>query len=140
MRELLDGERVTSPPGGRYEFDDLVLLPRPVQKRLPIMIGGAGEKKTLRTVAKYADMWNAMGIGRDSCATRSRCCSAHCDDVGRDRRDRVTAGCKPIIRDTGPRRGRVWAAQMAANRTPMADVEDDDTFWVGHARAGRRAR
>ena len=35
-------------------------LPAPVQAHLPIMIGGSGEKKTLRTVARYGDMWNGM--------------------------------------------------------------------------------
>ena len=61
MRDLLDGKSVTSAPGGHYRFDDLRHGPLPVQARLPIMIGGSGEKKTLRTVAKYADMWNGMG-------------------------------------------------------------------------------
>ncbi len=67
MRRVLDGESVTSEPGGRYAFDDLRHAPRPVQAHLPIMIGGGGEKKTLRTVARYADMWNGMGpvdVGR----------------------------------------------------------------------------
>jgi len=61
MRAVLDGNSVTSEPGGHYQFDDLRHQPLPVQKRLPIMIGGSGEKKTLRTVAKYADMWNGTG-------------------------------------------------------------------------------
>ena len=61
MRRVLDGGSVTSEPGGRYAFDDLRHAPLPVQAHLPIMIGGSGEKKTLRTVARYADMWNAMG-------------------------------------------------------------------------------
>ena len=61
MRGVLDGRSATSEPGAHYAFDDLRHDPLPVQKRLPIMIGGSGEKKTLRTVAKYADMWNAMG-------------------------------------------------------------------------------
>ena len=42
-----------------------------------------------------------------------------------------TAGCKPIIRDTESEARQVWEAQMAHNRTPMDEVEDDDTFWVG---------
>ena len=61
MRRLLDGETVTSEPGGHYQFNALVHHPLPVQAHLPIMIGGSGEKKTLRSVAKYADMWNGMG-------------------------------------------------------------------------------
>ena len=60
-RDLLDGKSVTSAPGGHYQFDDLRHAPLPVQAHLPIMIGGGGEKKTLRTVAKYADLWNGMG-------------------------------------------------------------------------------
>ena len=83
MRGLLVGERVTSSPGGRYAFDDLLLLPRPVQDRLPIMIGGSGEKKTLRTVARYADMWNAMGTP-DFLQHKRDVLEAHCAAVGRD--------------------------------------------------------
>src|SRR3954462_9223594 len=61
MRKVLDGASVTSDGNGRYRFDDLRHAPAPVQRHLPIMIGGSGEKKTLKTVARYADMWNAMG-------------------------------------------------------------------------------
>jgi alkanesulfonate monooxygenase SsuD/methylene tetrahydromethanopterin reductase-like flavin-dependent oxidoreductase (luciferase family) len=56
----------------------------------------------------------------------------HCDELGRDPAEiEFTAGCKPLIRNTVEEARRVWEAQMQANRTPMADVEDDDTFWVG---------
>jgi alkanesulfonate monooxygenase SsuD/methylene tetrahydromethanopterin reductase-like flavin-dependent oxidoreductase (luciferase family) len=131
MRTLLDGGTVTSPPDGHYRFDDLVLLPRPVQQRLPIMIGGSGEKKTLRSVARYADMWNAMGPP-EMLRHKDEVLRAHCEAVGRDQAEiERTAGCKPIIRDSAEEARRVWAAQMAHNRTPMSDVEDDDTFWVG---------
>ena len=131
MRTLLDGGTVTSQPDGHYQFDDLVLLPRPLQERLPIMIGGGGEKKTLRSVARYADMWNAMGPP-DVLRHKDEVLRAHCEAVGRDQAQiERTAGCKPIIRDTPEEARRVWEAQMAHNRTPMSDVEDDDTFWVG---------
>ncbi len=83
MRALLDGERVTSPDGGRYRFEDLVLLPQPVQDHLPIMIGGSGERKTLRTVAKYADQWNAMG-SVEKLRHKVEVLRGHCDAVGRD--------------------------------------------------------
>lgn len=131
MRALLDGERVTSPPDGRYRFDDLVLLPRPLQDRLPIMIGGSGERKTLRTVARYADQWNAMG-SVEKLRHKVEVLRGHCEAVGRHIGEiEMTVGCKPLIRDTEAEARRAWEAQMAHNRTPMSQVIDDSTFWIG---------
>ena len=48
------------------------------------MIGGSGEKRTLRLVAQYADMCNVTRRPGDGRATSSTCCATHCDDVGRD--------------------------------------------------------
>jgi alkanesulfonate monooxygenase SsuD/methylene tetrahydromethanopterin reductase-like flavin-dependent oxidoreductase (luciferase family) len=131
MRAALDGEEVSSPPGGRYRLDHLRVIPRPVQQRLPIMIGGGGEKKTLRTVAKYADMWNVMG-SLEVVRHKREVLLAHCEAVGRDPGQvEATIGCKPVIRDTVGEARRVWEAHMAHNRTPLSEVEDDDTFWLG---------
>jgi alkanesulfonate monooxygenase SsuD/methylene tetrahydromethanopterin reductase-like flavin-dependent oxidoreductase (luciferase family) len=131
IRTVLDGGEATSPPSGRYRFDGLRQLPLPVQAHLPIMIGGSGERKTLRTVAMYADQWNAMG----SAAFLRRkvdVLRGHCEAVGRDMAEiELTAGCKPLIRDSEAQARAAWEAQMAHNRTPMSEVEDDDTFWVG---------
>ncbi len=133
MRALLDGDEVTSGPDGHYQFDHLRLLPAPVQSRLPILIGGVGERKTLRTVARYADMWNAMG-SVEMLAHKVEVLRRHCDEVGRDIAEiEMTAGCKPIIRSSADEARRLWEAQMAHNKTPMSDVIDDDTFWVGTA-------
>jgi alkanesulfonate monooxygenase SsuD/methylene tetrahydromethanopterin reductase-like flavin-dependent oxidoreductase (luciferase family) len=131
IRTLLDGGVVTSPGDGRYRFDQLRQLPRPVQPHLPIMIGGSGEKKTLRTVAMYADMWNAMG-STEFLRGKVAVLQEHCAAAGRDMNEiELTAGCKPLIRDTEAEARRAWQALMAHNRTPMSEVESDDTFWVG---------
>ena len=131
LRGLFDGEAVTSEPDATYRFEDLRLNPLPVQGHLPIMIGGSGEKKTLRTVAKYADQWNAMG-SIEKLRHKDSVLRTHCEDVGRDQAlIERTVGCKPIIRDTEEAARRAWEEMMRLNRTPMADVLDDDTFWVG---------
>ncbi|TAK01276.1 MAG: LLM class flavin-dependent oxidoreductase [Chloroflexota bacterium] len=131
LRRLFAGETVTSEPGSHYAFKDLVLLPSPIQERLPIMIGGSGEKKTLRTVARHADLWNAMGTV-EFLRHKIDVLERHCDEAGRDIAEiEFTGGCKPVIRSTMEEARRVWEAQMAVNRTPLSDVADDDTFWVG---------
>ena len=58
----------------------------------------------------------------------------HCEDVGRDPAEiEFTLGIKATIRDSEAEADRVWKAAMEHNRTPMADVADDDTFWNGTA-------
>ena len=131
MRGVLDGGSVTSEPGAHYHFNDLRLLPLPVQRRLPIMIGGSGEKKTLRTVARYADMWNAMGPP-DVMAHKIDVLRRHCDDVGRDiGQIEFTLGIKATIRDTEAEAEAVWRAAIEHNRTPFENVVNDNTFWRG---------
>jgi alkanesulfonate monooxygenase SsuD/methylene tetrahydromethanopterin reductase-like flavin-dependent oxidoreductase (luciferase family) len=129
VRPLLDGQEVTQ-ARDRYRFERLRHQPRPIQPHLPIMIGGSGEKKTLRTVARYADMWNGMG-SLEKVRHKVKVLEDHCEAVGRDIAEiEFTLGCKPVIRDTEAEARRVWEAQMAHNRTPLANVENDDTFWV----------
>lgn len=129
-RRLLDGETVDH-NGPRYTFEALHHEPLPIQRHLPIAIGGSGEKKTLRTVAKYADIWNAFGDA-DTLRHKADVLRGHCEDVGRDPGSiEFTVGCKPIIRSTEAEARAVWHAQMEANRTPMSDVVSDPSFWVG---------
>ena len=95
------------------------------------MIGGSGERKTLRTVARYADMWNAMGSA-EVLRRKEGVLRAHCEAVGRDPAEiEYTVGCKAVIRDSEAEARRVWHEQLAHNRTPMSRVENDQSFWVG---------
>ena len=131
IRTLLDGGEVTSEPGGRYSFDGLRINPLPVQKRLPIMIGGGGEKKTLRIVAEHADMWNVFGTP-EVVARKDAILREHCAAVGRNEAEiERTLGCKPTIRSTEAEARRVYLGLLEANRTPLSDMEGDDSVWVG---------
>jgi alkanesulfonate monooxygenase SsuD/methylene tetrahydromethanopterin reductase-like flavin-dependent oxidoreductase (luciferase family) len=131
IRTLLDGGEVTSGEGDHYRFDGLRHQPTPLRAHLPIMIGGSGEKKTLRSVAKYADMWNAFGFPR-TLARKDGILAEHCAAVGRDPATiRRTVGCKMVIRDDIEEANRVWAEQMAFNRTPRDEWDGPDTLWVG---------
>jgi alkanesulfonate monooxygenase SsuD/methylene tetrahydromethanopterin reductase-like flavin-dependent oxidoreductase (luciferase family) len=133
QRDLLDGKTVTSEAGGHYDFQGLRHNPLPVQEHLPIMIGGSGEKKTLRTVAKYADMWNAMG-SVEKMAHKIEVLRGHCDAVGRNIDEiEFTLGIKATIRDSEAEADKVWKAAMEHNKTPLSNVADDDTFWNGTA-------
>ena len=131
MRALLDGSSVTSPPDGRYGFDALRLDPPPIQRHLPVMIGGGGERKTLRIVAEYADMWNVFGTP-DVVAHKDAVLADHCRDVGRDPGAiERTLGCKITIRSTEAEAERVRLDLLARNRTPLDRVQGDTSFWTG---------
>jgi F420-dependent oxidoreductase-like protein len=132
-RALLDGAEVTSSSGSRYAFDHLHIAPSPIQQHLPIMIGGAGERKTLRLVAQYADMWNVFG-SPEVVAHKDEVLRAHCADVGRDPTAiERTVGCKITIRQTAAEAERVRRSLLAHNLTSLESVEGDDTFWTGTA-------
>jgi alkanesulfonate monooxygenase SsuD/methylene tetrahydromethanopterin reductase-like flavin-dependent oxidoreductase (luciferase family) len=81
VRGMLDGTR---PSGSRfYDVKDVVNAPLPIQRHLPILIGGAGEKKTLATVARYADIWN-VGEELEVLRRKVEVLERWCADVGRD--------------------------------------------------------
>jgi F420-dependent oxidoreductase-like protein len=79
---MLRSERPTL-HGKHYTAVDAVNSPAPVSK-IPIMIGGAGEKKTLRMVAQYADESNLTGEVKDI-PRKLEVLAEHCDRLGRDR-------------------------------------------------------
>jgi alkanesulfonate monooxygenase SsuD/methylene tetrahydromethanopterin reductase-like flavin-dependent oxidoreductase (luciferase family) len=131
IRTLLDGGTVTGKPGGRYAFDRLRIAPPPVQGHLPIMIGGGGEKKTLRIVAQYADLWNVFGTP-ETVARKDEILREHCSAVGRDTGEiERTLGFKPTIRSTAEAAQRAWLDILSTNRTPTSRMEGDVSVWVG---------
>jgi len=70
--------------GRHHSVRGALNIPQPVQPGGPkIMIGGGGERRTLRLVAQYADMWNGFG-DVDTVRHKLEVLQAHCRDVGRD--------------------------------------------------------
>ncbi|MFL5726386.1 MAG: LLM class flavin-dependent oxidoreductase [Chloroflexota bacterium] len=82
MRAMVRGEEATA-RGPRYHARSVRNDPQPIQASLPILIGGDGEKKTLHTVAKYADAWNTGG-DIDFVRHKDAVLRRWCEEVGRD--------------------------------------------------------
>ncbi len=81
---LLAGETVTH-EGEHYQLDQARLVPSPVQDHMPLTIGGSGEKRMLRIVAKHADHWNFGSIhDTDNFVHKCQVLRQHCQAVGRD--------------------------------------------------------
>jgi F420-dependent oxidoreductase-like protein len=81
---LLSQER-TDFDGRFYTLRDARCEPKGVQRpHPPICIGGSGEKRTLRTTAKYAQHWNFVGGTVDDFARKRDVLHQHCADLGRD--------------------------------------------------------
>lgn len=69
--------------GTYYRLADASVQPSPASSRLPIMVGGAGERRTLRIAARFADVWHAWA-GPKEFARKCDVLDRHCAEVGRD--------------------------------------------------------
>ncbi len=69
--------------GAHYQLAETLCVPQPI-RRPPVLIGGGGEKKTLRLVAQYADIWNSTDSEIDVLTHKLDVLKRHCDTVGRD--------------------------------------------------------
>jgi alkanesulfonate monooxygenase SsuD/methylene tetrahydromethanopterin reductase-like flavin-dependent oxidoreductase (luciferase family) len=108
IRRLVDGERVTH-EGRFYSMVDAICEPRPIQARLPILIGGSGPNKTLRTTARYADLWNGYGDPQ-RIAEVSEVLRQRCEEVGRAFESiERTVTLHAVIRDSAVEADRAWA-------------------------------
>lgn len=79
-------ERRTTFEGEHYTVQEAPNSPAPVQERLPLLIGGGGEKRTLRIAARYADEWNAWTTP-EVLAHKVDVLGRHCADLERDPAD-----------------------------------------------------
>ena len=79
---LLSNEK-TDFAGKHYTLTDAPLAPKPIQRPLPLLIGGGGEQRTLRIAAKYANEWNVWGTP-EVLAHKGAILDRYCEEIGRD--------------------------------------------------------
>jgi probable F420-dependent oxidoreductase len=81
---LLFTEEEASFDGEFFTFDRARCVPKATQDRLPIWVGGGGEKVTLRIAAQHADGWNIPFVAPSEWARKSGVLTGHCERLGRD--------------------------------------------------------
>ncbi|HEY1390873.1 MAG TPA: LLM class flavin-dependent oxidoreductase [Ktedonobacterales bacterium] len=122
--------------GKYYQIENAYCAPPP-DPMPPILIGGGGERKTLRVVARYADWWNLPGGTLENYAHKLDVLRQHCQEVGRDFDDIVktwspeaiaiaaTEGSAQQIAATSPYKKDVIVGtprQVAAQLKPFVDL------------------
>lgn len=99
ITSLLANQRTTV-QGRHFQITDAPCDPKPVQARLPLLIGGGGEKRTMRVAARFGDEWNTWATP-ESFAAKSAVLDQWCEKEGRDPKEikRSTQGMVFLSRD-----------------------------------------
>jgi F420-dependent oxidoreductase-like protein len=117
--------------GRHYQLAETVCVPGPVRGRVPIVIGGSGERKTLRLVAKYADATNMFTVGHDELKRKLDVLRDHCDREGRDYNEikKTILGGDPVGDPDGYLRSMEGYAKLGVE---LADVMPTGPDPVGY--------
>jgi len=111
----------TTLTGDYYRLTDAPCDPKPVQRRLPILIGGGGERRTLRIAAQFADEWHAWGTP-DGFAHKNAVLDHHCHDIGRDPSAIRRATGATVIVSTTPATTHRYAATVAGSPSQVLEM------------------
>jgi alkanesulfonate monooxygenase SsuD/methylene tetrahydromethanopterin reductase-like flavin-dependent oxidoreductase (luciferase family) len=117
MRRLWTQETTTF-EGRHYRLRDARLEPKPVQEHLPLVIGGAGERRTLRIVAEHGDIWNTFYGDVDEYGHKLDVLARHCADVGRDPADVRKSLTFRAVLDEDERAARERTAELYGDPLP----------------------
>jgi alkanesulfonate monooxygenase SsuD/methylene tetrahydromethanopterin reductase-like flavin-dependent oxidoreductase (luciferase family) len=143
MRGMLRGE-TPSAKGSHYTTRGVRNDPPPVQDRMPLLIGGGGEKVTLKLVAKYGDA-NNLGGGFDKVKAKEAILLRHCESVGRNPAEieRTSGIGVVVIRDSRKEARKVADAIFEGNgqaepwtNQPVGTPEDLVAFLAPYAEIG----
>lgn len=120
--------------GTHFHLAETVCVPPPVQQpRVPVLIGGSGERKTLRLVARYADACNLFGESPEVVAHKLDVLRRHCDEVGRDY-DSIEKSMIMLADPIGDRDGFLASmaeyAALGITLVTMVPLADDPVAWT----------
>ena len=127
LRRMWGDEAEVSYGGEFVQADNVVCQPKP-PRRVPILIGGAGEKVTLKLVAKHADIWNNQAGQQHALGRKMDVLKRHCDAVGRDADEIVASqqclvAIAPDAERAGPmadRAEKIFGGHMGDPKGPLA--------------------
>jgi F420-dependent oxidoreductase-like protein len=120
--------------GKYYQLAETICSPRPIQQPGPkILIGGGGEKKTLRLVARYADACNLFAMGVDQVGRKLDILKEHCEAEGRDYtsiKKTMNGGGDPLSDVDGFLREMEQYAALGISLVDLRNVPPDPAKYV----------
>lgn len=128
ITRLWTGEKVSF-DGEYYQLRDAQMRPTPTRPgRVPLVIGGSGERRVLRLVAQYADEWNVVSVDKETYKRKVEVLERHCAAVGRDPATIRRSWMKGhlIGRDSAELRTQVQALQRV--NLSLADLSPDEVI------------
>lgn len=123
--QITFGWRVPNFQGNHYHIQDAFCNPRPTPP--PLLIGGAGPKRTLRIVARYADWCNLNNASLEACRTSLDILREHCQTIGRNYDEIVkTFSCDNVaVANSRAEAEAMRQASFFGNILPLAGTPDD---------------
>ena len=129
LKALWTQDRATF-KGRYYQLSDAPASPKPVQRPYPeLLIGGGGEKVTLKIAAKHADHWNTWG-GPRILKAKNAILDQHCGTVGRDPRTILRSAVMPIV-ISNDKADVAKVRQAAIKRMGFDEAKAQDTILGG---------
>ena len=107
-------EEVTNYAGDYYQLSDARCEPKGPQGCPPLVIGGGGEKRTLRVVARFADHWNLASATPEKFTAKHAVLAAHCERIGRNLGDITCSVQISLPPEMSPHSAAEQAAALAA--------------------------
>ena len=121
--------------GKHFQLAETACVPPPVQQpHPPILIGGSGERKTLRLVAQYADACNLFGESPDVIRHKLDVLRGHCDALGRDydaiEKTMITMGTDPVAETDAFLSSMEEYAALGISLVTLVPPTDDPVAWT----------